>query len=469
SRCELARFCWRGAGGDMYGLGVSGARARGRVEMGGVRGARGSNGRRCVCVGVHTGVTEVVVSGGRGKGERGVAVRKPSSYLPAVPVEVQARGMTARVHLPHTTNVLTLVWDAEVRVDRRSETQAQVRAYAAMQNPPGGELHANGIMVGDQVFVVCQPAISSITYVARYLPIRLPVKVRKGRVYGMGSGAVDFSGPTARVYGVKAQATLVGERATMLASKGSVQGLQVEGWFGLMRPLMESDRPRDMLAYLLARIEGACTARAEVVAIEGIQASNILMVGRVETGRVEVVTGRGEAMGGVLHLSGQVRRVKVRDKMAWRWLYDVACTMTNADAGRACEVMQLTTNRVEGRFSGRVRVAGFGPRVSRFEGELHSSGGGVLFFPDAAVYLSGAGSGKGGKAGLQQRIIEMNVERLREYSYRSTEVVFSYDPETNMTILRFRFDGERDGDRVRFEIQYNGTWLDALRLGQLFK
>ncbi|MCX7846903.1 MAG: hypothetical protein N2595_02570, partial [bacterium] len=33
SRCELARFCWRGAGVDMYGVSVSGAQARVRVEM----------------------------------------------------------------------------------------------------------------------------------------------------------------------------------------------------------------------------------------------------------------------------------------------------------------------------------------------------------------------------------------------------------------------------------------------------
>lgn len=463
--CTVNTITWRQRGADVHGLRVTAPNVTAELALAHVRVPRGHDGRWMLAATVLTGVIDVTVRPHTPAAPAPPAPRPLASYVPPLPVQVRASTMTARIRLPYTTNVLTLDWNVDVWSDREAPTQAVAAIDVAMRAPAGGSARGTVCLHGDTLYVYCEPAISSVNYVVRYLPIKLPVVVSKGNVFGTVSAAGNVGAATNTLSAATANVSLRSERIRAAGQKTTMYGTVLDTSLRLSRPLFSTDRPRDVLAYILARIEGVATARTALVTVDAVHISNIAVVASTLSGRVTIATASLQAMGGVLEARGNVRRVKVKDQLAWRWLYDLECSLTNAEAGQVCTLMNLTTNRLEGRFSGRMRIAGFGPRVSHFDGELLSGGGGVFFFPDAAAYLM-----PGKKTGsLQDKIIEMNIDRLRKYDYRSTQVGLSYDPETITTIMRFHFDGRAQGDTIKFELHHHGTWLDAFNLGRMFR
>lgn len=464
-QCKMAAVQWRETGADVRGISLNSARIRADVELLQLRAPRLSDGRRLISLAVTTGQVEWIVEKKAQAEERRESLGALEERLPRWPVEVTLQRVCTRLRLPHTTNVLTLIWAGQARCDRLAATQATVHAKVTMENPPGGQLTAWGTWSSNQVWLQCEPAVSSVNYVVRYLPVRLPVKVTKGKIFGVISCEADLGGATASVRAATARLSFSSERLSVPEQKVSVHGIAGGMTARLVRPVWTSDQPRDWLTYVLARVEGTCTAQATGVALDSLWASNITIVASLATSWVEIAQARFESMGGVVETRGRVRRVKVKEKLEWRWLYDVECSVTNAEAGQVCTLMNLTTNRLEGRFSGRVRLAGFGPRVSHFSGDLLSGGGGVFYFPDAATYLMP--QKKSGS--LQDKLIEINIERLRKYDYRQTELVLSFDPTSMTTVMRFNFAGRTQGDTVKFELHHHGTWLDAFNLGKMLR
>jgi len=463
--CTVDAIYWRQHGADLHGLRMTARNVTAEVGLAQVRIPRLAGARWMLSATVLTGWIDVSVAPQKPSGEAPPVTKPLTSYLPCVPVQLAASTMTVRVSLPYTTNLLTLDWNAHMWCDRDAPTQALAGIDLAMRAPAGGTLRGTAALAGHQLHVWCAPAVSSFNYVVRYLPVKLPVTVLKGKVCGDVCAVADISAPTAALHAASASLSFQSERIRASAQKTSIYTTECKTVLALSRPVLSTDRPRDPLTYLLARIEGGCTARTTLVTVDAVHISNIAVIASALSGRVDIATASLQAMGGVLEARGTLRRVKVKDKLAWRWLYDLECSLTNADAGQVCALMNLTTNRLEGRFSGRMRLAGFGPRVSHFDGELLSGGGGVFFFPDAAAYLL-----PGKKATtMHDKIIELNIDRLRQYDYRSTHVGLSYDPETITTIMRFNFDGRTQGDTVKFELHHHGTWLDAFNLGQMFR
>jgi|GEM_PF-5257046 len=464
-RCTVEAITWRERGADVHGLRITAPNVTAEVALAQLRIGRMKDARWMLSATVLTGRIDVSVAPQKPSGEAPPVMKPLASYLPRIPIQLAGSTMTVCVSLPYTTNLLTLDWNANMWCDRDAPTQALAGIDLSMRTPAGGTLRGAAALAGHQLHVWCAPAVSSVNYVVRYLPVKLPVTVSKGKVFGDVYAVANISPATTVLHGASARLSFQSERIRAAAQKASIYDSEGEIVLALSRPLLSTDRPRDTLTYLLARIEGVCTARTTLVTVDAVHISNIAVIANVLSGRVDIATASLQAMGGVLEARGNVRRVKVKDKLAWRWLYDLECSLTNADAGQVCRLMNLTTNRLEGRFSGRMRLAGFGPRVSHFDGELLSGGGGVFFFPDAAAYLL-----PGKKATtMQDKIIELNIDRLRQYDYRSTHLGLSYDPETITTIIRFNFMGRTQGDTVKFELHHHGTWLDAFNLGQMFR
>lgn len=462
--CSVKTITWRQNGADLHGLRVTAPNVTAELALAHVRVPRAHDGRWMVSATVLTGVIDVAVRPPQPAAPAPSAPRPLASYLPPLPVQFSASTMTARVRLPYTTNLLSLAWNIDVWSDRDASTQVVAGIDVAMRAPAGGSARGAASLHGNKLYFYCEPAISSVNYVVRYLPVKLPVVVSKGKVFGTVNAAADVS-TTNTLFAASANLSLRSERIRAAEQKTTLYDTGLDTSLRLSRPLFSTDSPRDVLTYILARIEGVATAHTALVTVDAVHISNIAVVASTLSGRVDIATASLQAMGGVLEARGNVRRVKVKDQLAWRWLYDLECSLTNAEAGQVCTLMNLTTNRLEGRFSGRMRLTGFGPRVSHFDGELLSGGGGVFLFPDAAAYLM-----PGKKTGsMQEKIIEMNIERLRKYDYRSTHVGLSYDPETITTIMRFNFVGRTQGDTIKFELHHHGTWLDAFNLGQMFR
>ncbi len=462
--CSVARVTWRQGGVDLHNLHVTARGMTADVALAQVRVPRLSDGRWALSAALETGLVHVTIVTPKAVRPAEPAPATPFQLVvPPLPVTLSASTMTARVHLPYTTNVLTLDLHAHAGCDSAAATQALAGVDVAMRAPAGGSARVTAWLEGATLHAYCEPAVSSVAYVVRYLPVTLPVTVSKGKVFGSLSASAVLGGTTSAVHAASSTLQFSSDRIRAAVNKTSAYNVHMESAVKLSRPLYSTDAPRDVLTYVLARIEGTGAAHVAALAIDAVQISNIAVAAHTLSGRVTVSTASLQAMGGELAAQGDIRRVKVKDKLAWRWLYDVQCSLTNADAAQVCSLMNLTTNRLEGLFSGRVRVAGFGPRVSYFDGELLSGGGGVLFFPDAAMYLLTPQE----QPSLQQEAIKTSVDRLRNYEYRNTHLALSYDPETIKTVLRFYFDGQTQGDTVKFELYYDGTWRDAFNVGKL--
>ena len=272
---------------------------------------------------------------------------------------------------------------------------------------------------------------------------------------------LDSRDQTARVAHATCTVYAVCSRIYAKQSKTTVRNSAVMGTLALARPIAFNERPRDPLAFAINAVSGSLTGRATQVAYQTLAASNAAFVANVLTTFVHLTSTRIELFDGEARVNGAFARRKVKGQLAWRFLYDGALQITNLNAAEVCRAFHMATNRLDGLFAGQVRVAGFGTRVNRFDGTIHSQHGGILYFPESTYYVSSMADS------LQKQIIDIMIDRLREYGFQTSRIGLQYDKDTALTVFSFQFMGAVDN--YTFDIPYHGTWYDALRLALSFK
>jgi len=272
---------------------------------------------------------------------------------------------------------------------------------------------------------------------------------------------LDTHDQTVRVAHATCTVYAVSSRFDVKNYNTTVRNSAVMGTLALARPVAFSERPRDPLAFAINAISGSLTGRATRVAYQTLVASNAVVVANVLTTFVHLAGTRIELFDGTARVNGLFARRKVKDQLAWRFLYDGALHLTNLNAAAVCRAFNMTTNKLAGIFAGRLSVAGFGARVTTFDGTIHSQRGGILYFPESTHYISSMDDS------LQKQFMDIMIDRLREYGFQTSRIGLHYDKAKALTVFSFQFMGAVDN--YTFDIPYHGTWYDALRLALSFK
>ncbi len=272
---------------------------------------------------------------------------------------------------------------------------------------------------------------------------------------------LDTRDQTVRVAHATCTVYAVSSRITAKQHKTTVRNGALRGTLALARPIAFSERPRDLLAFAINALSGSLTGRATQIAYQTLVASNATLVANVLTTFVHLTGTRLELFNGDARLQGLVARRKIKDQLAWRFLYDGAVQVTNLNAAEVCRAFNMATNRLDGVFAGQLLVAGFGARVSTFDGMIRSQHGGILYFPESTYYVNSMADS------LQKQIIDIMIDRLREYGFQTSRIGLHYDKDKALTVFSFQFMGAVDN--YTFDLPYHGTWYDALRLALSFK
>jgi len=112
-------------------------------------------------------------------------------------------------------------------------------------------------------------------------------------------------------------------------------------------------------------------------------------------------------------------------------------------------------------FEGSITAAGSGTHVSRFDGRLDSVSTGLFYFTEAEKFVEDWGEG------LQREIINIMLQRLKQFPYNTCGIQLSYDTEARETLMRLEVTGETD--HYVFPVIFHGTWIQALIAASQFQ
>jgi len=282
----------------------------------------------------------------------------------------------------------------------------------------------------------------------------LPVTAKGSVLHASVSGVAGESWGTAVLTKVSCELESAARTMTVATPKLSVKNPRMTASLRLKRNLTLPYVPMDPIGYLMARFDAAITGRADEIKMGSLRLSNIVFAAEVVSNRLDLRDARLTMFGGVVAGSGSFERRKVKEKEAYRFLYDASVTLTNVDAGMFCHTFNMDTNRAEGAFNGAMSASGFGRRVISLSGSLESSGG-TLFLPESGKYVAAM------NAGMQKQLADIKTRQLQQYEFRKSIVSFHYAPQDTTTVVRLEFNGKLD--TCTFPIVYDGSWIDAIQ------
>jgi hypothetical protein len=377
---------------------------------------------------------------------------------PAFPITLSAQRIAWHVALPQRAALIgTLSGRAGTRAGSATQWWANARITTA------DDLDATMLAHSDTGGVVRLEASAAGNPAGILARLGLPASITSSGSHARAAlrAHIGLADATVSVNSARCDYATHLSRLRLKPQQMTLGDLTCAGAFTLAQPRTLADTWRDLTAYVINSLQGSLTARATHVQYQHLVASNVVILASVLTSWVHIVSTDATMFNGHVAAQGMAARRKVKDKLAWRFLYDITARATNLDAGAICGAFALATNKIEGVFAGHATAAGFGQRITLLDGLLWSQGRGTLYFPDSGRYLLSAG------ASLQQQMLNLMFERLRAFGYRTSTIGIRYDEAERIMVFAFEFVG--DVDSYRFEMPFHGTWLDALRVALLFK
>ncbi len=242
-----------------------------------------------------------------------------------------------------------------------------------------------------------------------------------------------------------------------LSKKISAENIHAKLNLLLKKPIAFVHKPKDYILFYLNAFTGKIECKSTLVKTDKISFNDFYLDGKLKLGKIILNNTRVNALGGKVRLDAEISRRKVKGKNKWKFKYDVEMCVTNLEAMKFCETFNLNNNKLGGRFSGCLRTMVFGKSVKSLDGELKSDNPGVLYFPEAEKYIAGM------QESMQKQIFDMMVERLRIYPYKFSIISLKYDLSKKNTEINFEFSG---ADEYKFNLIYNRSWIDAIRLAK---
>lgn len=219
-------------------------------------------------------------------------------------------------------------------------------------------------------------------------------------------------------------------------------------------------KPKDNIFLYLNAVNGKLKWEAEITRIDKIKIKNSFINAEIISGKVDFTQLKFDVFGGKANALADISRKKVREKNKWLFKYNIDLAVTNIDAAEFCSAFELKNNKIGGKFSGFIKTAVFGKSVKLLDGKLQSDNPGVFYFPEAEKYIAGM------RDSMQKQVFDIMVERLKIYPYNFSVISLKYDLQKKITEVEFRFSGI---DEYKFNVFYNNSWINAVKLAALFK
>ncbi|NLF38855.1 hypothetical protein GX586_05380 [bacterium] len=387
-------------------------------------------------------------------------VSAPFAVRLPVPIElaVSVTNIAAEAYLTKSGQTIsgTVALDAVIRPD--DATQAVGRVSLTEFTLSNGVCTADVIVTGGRAAAASRWENVSITKLSRMMS--QPVASVEGR--SRGSAALSVTpGLDPKVDVTDFRVIAGADRIIHQASGIALGRTDATGVFSTVQPVMMSQLSGEGVAdALLPRLRGAIALHTKGMKVKDVDMHSVDAEMSVLTGRFDFAASAPRVFNGDLVVTGRLWHA-ARLETPWPFVYDISARSARLDAGEFCRVFSLRKNHLTGMFEGSITAAGSGTHVSRFDGRLDSVSTGLFYFTEAEKFVEDWGEG------LQREIINIMLQRLKQFPYNTCGIQLSYDTEARETLMRLEVTGETD--HYVFPVIFHGTWIQALIAASQFQ